>query len=119
MTTDHSQGSCSQLLRCLGQHSVGIDTAFATISDTPTHNLGVLVQATVGVQCALWGTGFSIICRGNAGSVHHMCTGYTRCKWYTESLLDTLGGIQDSLEMYRIHFKCTVYRIYYGVLDSQ
>ena len=30
----------------MGQHSVGIDTAFATKSDTPTHNLGVLVQAT-------------------------------------------------------------------------
>ena len=29
----------------MGQHSVGIDTAFATKSDTPTHNLGVLVQA--------------------------------------------------------------------------
>ena len=41
----------------LGQHSVGIDTAFATKSDTPTHNLGVLVQANVkcfpedGLQC--------------------------------------------------------------------
>ena len=31
----------------MGQHSVGIDTAFATKSDTPTNNLGVLVQANV------------------------------------------------------------------------
>ena len=30
----------------LGQHSAGIDTSFATKSDTPTHNLGVLVQAS-------------------------------------------------------------------------
>ena len=30
----------------MGQHSVGIDTAFATKSDTPTHNFGVLVQAS-------------------------------------------------------------------------
>ena len=29
-----------------GQHSVGIDTAFATMSDTETPNFGVLVQAT-------------------------------------------------------------------------
>ena len=29
-----------------GQHSVGIETAFATKIDTPTHNLGVLVQAS-------------------------------------------------------------------------
>ena len=28
-----------------GQHSVGMETTFATKSDTPTHNLGVLVQA--------------------------------------------------------------------------
>ena len=31
----------------LGQYSVGIDTAFSTKSDTPSHNLGVLVQATL------------------------------------------------------------------------
>ena len=30
-----------------GQHCVGIETGFATKSDTPTHNFGVLVQATV------------------------------------------------------------------------
>ena len=29
-----------------GHHSFDIDTAFATLSDTPTQNLGVLVQAT-------------------------------------------------------------------------
>ena len=31
----------------LGKHSQGIDTAFATTSDTPTHNLGGLGQATL------------------------------------------------------------------------
>ena len=31
----------------MGQHYVGIDTAFATKRDTPTHNLGVFVQANV------------------------------------------------------------------------
>ena len=30
-----------------GQHSVGIETVFATNSDTPTHNLEVLVQANI------------------------------------------------------------------------
>ena len=34
----------------LGQHALGIDTAFTTTSDSPTHNLGVLAQA----NAALW-----------------------------------------------------------------
>ena len=28
----------------MGNHSLGIDTAFATMSDQPTHNLGILGQ---------------------------------------------------------------------------
>ena len=30
----------------LGKHSLGIDSAFATMGYPPTHNLGVLVQAS-------------------------------------------------------------------------
>ena len=32
-------------IEIMGKYSLGIDTAFATMSDTSTHNLGVLVPA--------------------------------------------------------------------------
>ena len=41
------------------QHSIGIEAAVATKSDTLTHNLGVLVQATVRVQVQPSNTGRS------------------------------------------------------------
>ena len=48
----------------LGEHSVGIDTAFATMSETPTQNLGVLVQARGGWACTrnVTHTGWKIVC---------------------------------------------------------
>ena len=43
----------------LGNHSLGIDTAFATMSDQPTHNLAILGQPNGRCKKTIRGKGFA------------------------------------------------------------